>query len=66
MEVEQKHIEVEQKHMEVEQKHIMVTGWYAASEREVRRVYMARLCRRVIMKDWCQVFFLCQLSLKHL
>ena len=48
MEVEQKHIEVEQKHMEVEQKHIMVTGWYAASEREVRRVYMARLCRRVV------------------
>ena len=53
MEVEQKHIEVEQKHMEVEQKHIMVTGWYAASEREVRRVYMARLYRRVVRKDWC-------------
>ena len=39
--------------IEVEQKHIVVTGWHAASEREVRRVYMARLYRRVVRKDWC-------------
>ena len=39
--------------MEVEQEHMVVTGWHVTSEREVRRVYIARLCRKVVRKDWC-------------
>jgi len=35
----------------VEQEYIVVTDWYAASEREIRRVYIARLYRKVVKKD---------------
>jgi len=37
--------------IEVEQEHIVVTDWHAALEREIRRVYIARLYRRVMRKD---------------
>jgi len=37
--------------IEMEQKHMVVTCWHVASEREVRRVHMARLCRKVARED---------------
>ena len=52
--------------IEVEQGHMAVTGQHVVLEEKVKRIYMARLYSRAVKEDQCQVFFLCQLSLKHL
>jgi len=35
--------------IEMEQRHIVVIGWYATLEEKVRKVYMARLYKRVVV-----------------